>query len=549
MCSSGRCRPRTSTSVSALDELWRRGVIREHGTDAYDFAHGKIRDAAYEALSPGNASPQSLGSIADDDDPRFASGDLDSFSGEDRSPLRPRRTSRRGGRRGIARAAVQAQRMHANVEAIRLLDQARELVAVMSPDGRRTAKLEILTALATPIAVTEGFASPRLASSPAIGPDTRRCCSAWSPNRRLLRSVAMTNLSRNDFDGSGEVASHAVARRQSNGRRRAAASRASTCSASERSGAERWTKRGRTSSGSCRLRPASDESSTSSASVRTRWSCASAGWPTRCGSSASSTRPGTVGEDALAIATEVGHPFSRGVVCVFAALLSVDLDENDRYRQVVAELGGDAQHHPFAVAAGRSARLRRRARRARSSRASNAFGRQPRPSVRSTMRPANVRPTPDCCWRPTTLRVMRPSGLPAADEALQLTGTRSVEPEIRRLRALFSCTRREPRRTRWTPRSSVPSQAARANRAPSAQSARASAHDRTGSRSLSGRNLRLPGTLAGTLAERRWAQDRVGPTKPRGEMTCPRNTTSSSWAPDAPARQPQCCWPRRGTGC
>ncbi|MDQ3986676.1 MAG: AAA family ATPase, partial [Actinomycetota bacterium] len=38
--------------VRGLDELWRRGIIREHGIDAYDFSHGKIRDVAYEALSP-----------------------------------------------------------------------------------------------------------------------------------------------------------------------------------------------------------------------------------------------------------------------------------------------------------------------------------------------------------------------------------------------------------------------------------------------------------------------------------------------------------------
>ncbi|MDQ3963933.1 MAG: AAA family ATPase, partial [Actinomycetota bacterium] len=38
--------------VRGLDELWRRGIIREHAIDAYDFSHGKIRDVAYEALSP-----------------------------------------------------------------------------------------------------------------------------------------------------------------------------------------------------------------------------------------------------------------------------------------------------------------------------------------------------------------------------------------------------------------------------------------------------------------------------------------------------------------
>ena len=38
--------------VRALDELWRRGIVRAHGPNAYDFSHGRIRDAAYSSLSP-----------------------------------------------------------------------------------------------------------------------------------------------------------------------------------------------------------------------------------------------------------------------------------------------------------------------------------------------------------------------------------------------------------------------------------------------------------------------------------------------------------------
>jgi tetratricopeptide (TPR) repeat protein len=39
------------TSVRALDELWRRRIVREQGTDAYDFAHDRIREVAYAGLS------------------------------------------------------------------------------------------------------------------------------------------------------------------------------------------------------------------------------------------------------------------------------------------------------------------------------------------------------------------------------------------------------------------------------------------------------------------------------------------------------------------
>src|SRR5207244_3383282 len=38
--------------IGALDELWRRGIVRAHGPNSYDFSHGRIRDAAYAALGP-----------------------------------------------------------------------------------------------------------------------------------------------------------------------------------------------------------------------------------------------------------------------------------------------------------------------------------------------------------------------------------------------------------------------------------------------------------------------------------------------------------------
>ncbi len=37
--------------VRELDELWRRRIVREHGEDAYDFCHDKLREVAYGSLS------------------------------------------------------------------------------------------------------------------------------------------------------------------------------------------------------------------------------------------------------------------------------------------------------------------------------------------------------------------------------------------------------------------------------------------------------------------------------------------------------------------
>jgi DNA-binding SARP family transcriptional activator len=38
------------TLVRGLDELWQRRIVREQGTDTYDFSHDKIREAAYQSL-------------------------------------------------------------------------------------------------------------------------------------------------------------------------------------------------------------------------------------------------------------------------------------------------------------------------------------------------------------------------------------------------------------------------------------------------------------------------------------------------------------------
>jgi len=39
-------------AMTALDELWRRGIIRERGPERYDFSHDRIRDVAYHRLGP-----------------------------------------------------------------------------------------------------------------------------------------------------------------------------------------------------------------------------------------------------------------------------------------------------------------------------------------------------------------------------------------------------------------------------------------------------------------------------------------------------------------
>lgn len=41
-----------ATLVQALDELWQRRILHEHGAGGYDFSHDRIRDVAYAGISP-----------------------------------------------------------------------------------------------------------------------------------------------------------------------------------------------------------------------------------------------------------------------------------------------------------------------------------------------------------------------------------------------------------------------------------------------------------------------------------------------------------------
>ena len=45
------CRQDEDTLVRGLDELWQRRIVQEHGAAAYDFTHDKLREVAYGSLS------------------------------------------------------------------------------------------------------------------------------------------------------------------------------------------------------------------------------------------------------------------------------------------------------------------------------------------------------------------------------------------------------------------------------------------------------------------------------------------------------------------
>jgi ATP/maltotriose-dependent transcriptional regulator MalT len=142
-------------------------------------------------------------------------------------------------------------------------------------------------------------------------------------------------------------------------------------------------------------------------------------------------------DDAVALAHSVGHPFSRGVALIFAALLAIDLGETDRVVDLVDALRRDA--HParpndiktealsgyVEIVAGRPAAGLEQLRRAI-----------------ETSGPVNHAPG----FRAALMRLLVAAqllagdpegGLVAADEALRPGGTRLWEADVRIARARF----------------------------------------------------------------------------------------------------------------
>jgi DNA-binding SARP family transcriptional activator len=122
------------TLVRELDELWQRRIVREHGADAYDFSHDKLREVAYRSMSA--ARRQLLH--------RRAAQALEALHAPALDPVSHQVAAHyeRGGLPGRAapyylRAAEVARQVYANEEAIALLQRGLALVADDGPGGGR----------------------------------------------------------------------------------------------------------------------------------------------------------------------------------------------------------------------------------------------------------------------------------------------------------------------------------------------------------------------------------------------------------------------------
>ena len=182
--------------VSALDELWRRGLIRERGSQAYDFSHDKIREVAYHDASPVRRRHDHLRIARALEeihalDPHAVSGIIAAHY-EQAGAIDSAIT-------WCERAASAAQQVGANAEALRILEHAIDALGSQPPGADRDAReLTILAALVTLLGSIEGYGSARLA-------ETQRRAMSLADARRLelsppvLRSLAMTRLTRGNF--------------------------------------------------------------------------------------------------------------------------------------------------------------------------------------------------------------------------------------------------------------------------------------------------------------------------------------------------------------
>jgi tetratricopeptide (TPR) repeat protein len=174
--------------VRGLDELWRRRVIADHGPDAYDFTHDKIREVAYLAQSPPRRRRTHL----------LVARALEALHAADPTPVAgeiavqyDRAEASDEAVAWYQRAAGAALELYANVDALALLDRALELVS--GPER----ELELISASLGTLGNVEGYGSNRL---------LERQCRALElsddPDPVLLRSMAVGALTRGEFDAA-----------------------------------------------------------------------------------------------------------------------------------------------------------------------------------------------------------------------------------------------------------------------------------------------------------------------------------------------------------
>jgi DNA-binding SARP family transcriptional activator len=325
----------------ALDELWRTRIVREHGGGVYDFSHDKIREVAYLALSPPSRRQAHL--RAAHALKRVGSHDPDAVSAQiaahyDRAGMAEEAIT------WYEAAAEAAERLHASREAVRLLSRAAELLRSLPPSVHQHAReLAILTATLTPLASVEGFTSRRLDEMQRSAVELARALAVDAPPQ-VLRSLAISSLSRDDFDAARRFGEQLQARGQTDGDDALLVESEYVLGIAAFWKGELEIARRHFEAAVTRFRPdrrrahllrywLDPQVVCLSRLANTLWFLGDA--PAAC----------RARDEALALADEIGHEHTRRTALVFGALLAVDMEDTDQLRRHVAALAAGQTEH------------------------------------------------------------------------------------------------------------------------------------------------------------------------------------------------------------
>jgi DNA-binding SARP family transcriptional activator len=330
--------------LRALDELWRRRVFIERAEESYDFSHDKLRELCYARLSPALRRQYHL---------RFADAltALDAGGGARSSPQIAWHLDRAGAAEQALlwypRAADEALRVHAHGEAVRLLGRALELLRTSSlaPERRDEQELSLLLAMVAPLGTVEGHAAPRLrdvqARAAALADATGQ-----EPAPPLLRSLALTSLSRNHFPEAQAVARQLFLRGERAGDVGLAVEGHYLLGISAFWQGQLEEAERQFESAIRRYRPDERDEHIRRYGLDPQVLCwsrlANTIW--FLGRAASAVR---VRDEALELAEQVQHPYTRAVPLVFAGMLAIELRDLDGLRGHADGLRGWCRQHEY----------------------------------------------------------------------------------------------------------------------------------------------------------------------------------------------------------
>jgi DNA-binding SARP family transcriptional activator/predicted ATPase len=148
------------SAVHALDELWHKRIVREHGANSYEFTHDKLREVAYGEISVPQRHmlhrrvAQTLEAMS--------ASDLDPVSGQIAAHYE-RAGMIEEALPSYQRAAAVARSVYANEDAISLLSRSLALLELLTAGAKRDKQeLSLQLALAPLYRVTKGWAAPEL---------------------------------------------------------------------------------------------------------------------------------------------------------------------------------------------------------------------------------------------------------------------------------------------------------------------------------------------------------------------------------------------------